>query len=117
MPLRRRLIFTRIANARNGYSQGATLMSVARSPKVYIEVIVRFLKDGGMRPVALIWDDDIQYVIDRVLDVRPSYAAKAGGQGDRYTVMVGGKQKQLFFEHSADSFDQNVGRWFVELKR
>lgn len=91
-------------------------MSTARSPKVYVEVIVRFLKDGGMRPVALIWKDDVKYDIDRVLDVRPSYAAKAGGQGDRYTVMVGGKQKQLFFEHSADSFDQNIGRWFVELE-
>ena len=55
-------------------------MSVTRSPKVYIEVIVRFLKDGGMRPVALIWKDDIQYAIDRVLDVRPSYASKACGQ-------------------------------------
>ena len=26
--------------------------------------------------------------IDRVIDIRPAYAAKAGGQGDRYTIQV-----------------------------
>ena len=51
-----------------------------------------------------------------ILSLFESYAAKAGGQGDRYTVMVDGHEKQLFFEHSADSYDKNVGRWFVERK-
>lgn len=32
-----------------------------------------------------------------ILSLFESYAAKAGGQGDRYTVMVDGHEKKLFF--------------------
>ena len=92
------------------------MMNTTRNAKVYVEVDVRFQTDGRMRPTALVWEDGRKYQIDRLIDVRPSYAARAGGQGDRYTVMVDGHEKQLFFEHSADSYDKNVGRWFVERK-
>lgn len=91
-------------------------MSRINSNKILVEVDVRFRKGGGMIPTALIWEDGRRYEIDRIIDVRPSYAAKAGGQGDRYTVRVGGKERQLFFEHSTDCYDPNIGCWFVERK-
>ena len=43
-------------------------------------------------------------------------ALKAGGQGDRYTVMIGGHERYLFFEHNADYGNERVGKWFVEKR-
>ena len=50
--------------------------------KVYVPVRVAFDETGRMFPRAIRWEDGQVYEIDRVLDVRPSYAARAGGQGD-----------------------------------
>ncbi|NLA86500.1 MAG: hypothetical protein GX847_04295, partial [Clostridiales bacterium] len=55
--------------------------------------------------------------IDRILDVRPSPALKAGGQGDRYTIRTCGKESFLFFERSPKITDPNPGRWFVERRQ
>jgi hypothetical protein len=41
---------------------------------------------------------------------------KAGGQGDRYTVMINGHQSYLFFERNASLTGNNIGRWFVERR-
>lgn len=87
-----------------------------RDIKVYVQVSVVFREDGAMLPRSIVWEDGRKYSIDRVLNVRPAYAERAGGQGDRYTVMVGGQQRYLFFEHSTDEDDQNIGRWFIERK-
>jgi len=69
-----------------------------------------------MLPRAIVWEDGHRYEIDRVIDVRPAYAAKAGGQGDRYTIKVGGKQTYLYFERSTNLSGNIIGRWFVERK-
>ena len=42
---------------------------------------------------------------------------RAGGQGDRYTVMINGQRSYLFFERSAGLTGPNIGRWFVERKQ
>ena len=84
--------------------------------KVYIAVAVDFDSNGKMRPRSLTWEDGQQYEIDRLLNVRPSYAAKAGGQGDRYTVRIGNKERYLFFEHNPEYGKIVTGRWFVERK-
>ena len=59
-----------------------------RSAKVYVDVTVEFDADGRMYPRSLIWEDGMAYEIDRVKGVRPAHAERAGGQGDRYTIMV-----------------------------
>ncbi len=41
---------------------------------------------------------------------------RAGGQGDRYTVRIGGRQSFLFFERSASQTGSRIGRWFVERR-
>ena len=84
--------------------------------KVYVPVGVLFTEDGRMRPRAIRWEDGRTYAIDRVLDVRPSAAMRAGGQGDRYTVRVRGRETYLFFEHSVEYGDPQPGKWFVERK-
>ena len=69
-----------------------------------------------MLPHFITWEDGHRYEIDRVTDIRPAPAAKAGGQGDRYTVWIGGHQSYLFFERSATVMGCNLGRWFVERR-
>ena len=86
------------------------------APKVYVPVQVDFTAGGRMLPRALRWEDGTVYPIDRVLDIRPASAEKAGGRGDRYTVRIGGQQSYLFFERSPNQTGSCIGRWFVERK-
>lgn len=84
--------------------------------KVYVDVTVEFDEEGRMFPQTLIWEDGRKYSIDRVTDIRQAAAMKAGGQGDRYTIIIGGKQSYLFFERSTNLSGNIIGRWFVERK-
>lgn len=89
---------------------------MSASNKVYVEVVAAFGEDGRLRPRSLKWEDGREFEIDRVVDIRPAAALKAGGQGDRYTVEVRGRQSYLFFERSAKVSGCELGRWFVERK-
>ena len=51
--------------------------------KVYVAVIASFSEDGNLFPRRLRWEDGREYSIEKILDVRPAAALKAGGQGDR----------------------------------
>lgn len=84
--------------------------------RIYVDVDVRFDPSGRMVPHAFVWQDGRSYQIDKVLEVRPAHAEKAGGQGDRYKVKIRGQERAMFFEHATDSSSPNVGRWFVEGK-
>ena len=61
-------------------------------PKVYVPVKADFDADGNIRPYEITWEDGTHYQIDRVLDVRQAAAMRSGGQGDRYTVVIGGQR-------------------------
>lgn len=87
------------------------------SCKVYIPVTADFHDDGSILPRELVWEDGTKYTIDRVIDVRPAAAARAGGQGDRYTIEVNGRQTYLFFERGTRVSGNNLGRWFLERKQ
>ena len=84
--------------------------------KVYVEVNASFGEDGQMYPKSLVWEDGTRYIIDKVTDIRQAAAMKAGGQGDRYTIIINGKQSYLFFERSTNLYGNVIGRWFVERK-
>ena len=71
-------------------------MSAEIYTKVYVQVNVQFREDGIMLPREIIWEDGVRYEIDRVTDIRQAAAMKAGGQGDRYTIMVHG----MLLKHS-----------------
>ena len=90
--------------------------AVQKSYKVYVAVKADFNESGIMLPREITWEDGRRYPIDRVLDIRQATAMKAGGQGDRYTVRIQGKQSYLFFERNASLSGNNIGRWFVERK-
>ena len=92
-------------------------MMASKSLKVYVPVDVEFRSDGTMLPRIITWEDGTKYEIDRVKDIRQAAAMRAGGQGDRYTIVVGGKQSYLFFERSPNQTGNNIGRWFVERNR
>lgn len=84
--------------------------------KAYVAVEVEHTIDGEMHPRSITWEDGCHYQIDCVKDIRPSYAAKAGGQGDRYTILVNGIETYLFFERSTNLSGNIIGRWFVERR-
>ena len=83
--------------------------------KAYVDVNVDFI-EGQMRPRSIVWQDGRKYDIDRVIDIRPAFAAKAGGQGDRYTIRIGDNIRYLFFERNASLSGDSIGEWFVERK-
>ena len=89
---------------------------VSSNLKVYVQVKVDFREDGIMLPRKITWEDGREYEIDRVSDIRQAAAMRAGGQGDRYTIYVQGKQSYLFFERSPNQTGNCIGRWFVERR-
>lgn len=75
--------------------------------RINVEVIARFDLEGCIVPLEIIWEDGRTFSIDRVINSQRAASLKAGGQGIRYTVLVGGRQAYLFFENPL---------WFVEGK-
>lgn len=82
--------------------------------KVYVKVDAVFDEYGRMIPVSLMWEDGRKYEIDKVTDIRQAASMKVGGQGDRYTIIVSGLTRYLFFERSTNLSGNVIGRWFVE---
>ena len=72
--------------------------------KKYVEMIVKYLEDGTIMPLAIHWNEGELYEIDRVIDTRPCASLKAGGAGIRYTCMIQGYQKYIWLEEN---------KWFV----
>lgn len=74
--------------------------------KVYVDVLAEFSRDGVLIPKSFRWTDGIVYQIDKITDKRRAASLKAGGVGMRYTCIIGGQQKYLYYE------DNNM--WFME---
>ncbi len=83
--------------------------------KLYVNVLASFREDGLLLPREIIWEDRRHFEIDRVTDIRQAASMKVGGHGDRYTIMVCGRQRYLFFERNASICGNNIGKWFVEM--
>lgn len=90
--------------------------TIKKGPKVYVKVLSETDESGRMLPRRITWEDGRSFDIDRVGAIRPAYAAKAGGQGDRYTIYVNGLQRYLFFERSTNINGNVIGRWFLERR-
>lgn len=75
--------------------------------KVYVDVILKNDKEGEIRPLSIIFEDDVTYEIDRVKSKCRAASTKVGGCGMRYTVAICGKETFLFHEED---------KWFVEAK-
>lgn len=83
--------------------------------KQYVDVDVFINADGHMRPKTIHWISGERFEIECVKKITPAPALKAGGQGDRYTVIIENKERYLFFERTTETDDDAlVGKWFVE---
>ena len=76
--------------------------------KVYVEVVVRFLKEGGMRPLWLIWEDGRKFEVERVCFIERKSARVGSVLPVRYTCVIRGKEKFLYYENL---------RWFLEVEQ
>lgn len=84
--------------------------------RVYVKVNSSFDETGYMQPQSMIWNGRV-LPIESVRDFRPaSSIAGSNLPGDCYTVVIGGKEKHLFFEKTDPIFPSRVGRWFVESR-
>ena len=92
------------------------LTTTAKPIKVYVGVEADFGSDGVMLPRTIIWEDGTRFEVDRVLDICPAPALKAGGQGDRYSVRINNPPTYIFFERSTNLTGNVIGRWFVERR-
>ena len=81
------------------------------SDRIYVTVTSDFDRTGYMKPRAITWPDGRVFPIDDVRAFRP-----AGDSSllDCYTVVIRGKEKRLYFEHTSGSFACRLGRWYVE---
>jgi len=75
--------------------------------KIYVSVKAVFYPDGGFEPTSFIWEDDQEYKIEKITDIRRAASLKAGGVGIRYTCKVANKEVYLFLEED---------RWFMERR-
>ena len=72
--------------------------------KRYVSVYQRVDKDGKITPVTILWEDGVEYGIDRILEVRTA-VSKVGGCGILYRCRIGGNIRNLYYERT---------RWFME---
>jgi len=77
--------------------------------KIHVEVIVKFLSDGGMRPLEIKWTDGARYAVDRVKFVERAPTRTGSLVTKRYTVIMSGLERYLYYEEGEE-------RWFVERK-
>lgn len=82
--------------------------------KIYVKVTSEFDATGFMQPRTITWADGRTFRIDAVKDFRPADSLGPGRIGDRYTVVIGGQERHLFFERESRLFASRFGRWFVE---
>lgn len=82
--------------------------------RIYVSVDLNISSEGKMRPTVIHWPDGREFHIDSITDRRQAAAAKAGGQGDRYTIIINQRERYLFFERSSNLSCNVIGKWYVE---
>lgn len=76
--------------------------------KRYIKVKVMIDKHGEMTPLSIYWENDIEFVIDRVTRVSQS-ASLVGGAGLKFECLIKGQRRVIFKEHT--------NQWFIESEK
>ena len=72
--------------------------------KKYIRIVVEFERDGTLLPIRIIWDNGAEYPISKILDVRYFSSERERASGIKYTCLIRGKTREIFFDRS---------RWYV----
>ncbi len=75
--------------------------------KITIDVTVKFLSNGGIKPLYIEWKDGQRYKIDRII-IRETAPCRSGViLVERFRVMISGKERYLYY-------DKEKEFWFVE---
>jgi len=74
----------------------------------YVDVNVDHLKNGLCYPRKVRTENGQVFNVDRIVSRCRAASTKVGGCGVRYTVNISGKEVFLF--------DEENGKWFVEVK-
>lgn len=93
-----------------GMAEPPTEQTVGMSyKKICVEVLARFLAEGGVRPIQIVWSDGRRYPVVRICSVQRAPARVSAVLPLRYTCMISGREKELYYE-------PDRMRWFVEIK-
>ncbi len=76
--------------------------------KICVEVAARFEKEGGLRPLWLVWEDGRRFEVERVKFIERAPSHVGAIFPVRYTCIIEGRGRELYFEPEAM-------RWFVEV--
>ncbi len=87
-----------------------------RTNRIYVSVNSDFDATGHICPRSITWTDGRVFPIERIQDFRPASTVGLNLAGDCFTVVIHGRQRHLFFEHTDGRFCDRLGRWFVEAK-
>lgn len=71
-----------------------------------MDIVAEFSKDGRLLPKVIKWEDGRNFEIDKIKDVRRAASLRAGGVGIRYTCVIFGQERYLYYEEN--------NMWFVE---
>lgn len=88
--------------------------TVSRMERVYVTVNSDFDSTGFLHPRAVKWSDGRVFQIEKVKDYRPAGSHQDSLTCDRYTVVINGEIKYLFFERTSKYQKSSIGRWYVE---
>ena len=80
--------------------------------RIYVKVSADFDCSGCLHPRSIIWKDGRVFEIDDITDFYPGYTSDRSG--DRYTIVIHGETRYLFFERENEYIGSKLGRWFVE---
>lgn len=75
--------------------------------KVCVEVVARFSREGGVKPLSLRWEDGRTFEIDRVTATEHAPARVSALLPVRFTCVIAGRERWLYLE-------PEKMRWFVE---
>lgn len=84
--------------------------------RVYVRVCSEMDRTGYLQPRSILWKNGKAFPIEEIRDFRPAESA-AGRDlpcGDCYTVVIGGQERLLYFEHADPRTAGRAGRWFLE---
>lgn len=77
--------------------------------KVCVEVSAIFSREGGVKPLSLVWEDGRTFTVERVSAVEHAPARVSALLPMRFTCQIRGQKRWLYFEPERL-------RWFVETE-
>ena len=72
--------------------------------KRYVDVVVLNTKDAKLRPLFIVWDNNIKYPVDNILQIKKAHSSVGGG-GIMYLCLIQNQRRKLYYERD---------RWFIE---